>query len=281
MSFKSPHVQDQDPEQFLSDPQLADLYKDVIIPPPAKSAARFFHQFPLSVQVSENRRRWAARFSSPEMYQRSVKNYYRLITGVDNVVGRIVSYLDSAGLADNTIIVFTSDNGFYLGERGLAGKWMMHEESIRTPLIVADPRLRASHGKRREAMTLNIDMAPTMLEMAGLTPAPHLQGRSVIPLLDGNPAWRSDWFYEHHFGYNGWIPRTEGIRSRRWKYTRYLDSDPLFEELFDLRNDPEELNNLAAASQHRPQLTTMRERWQSWRGQLDSTSETTAWRDPS
>src|SRR5690606_5839893 len=110
------------------------------------------------------------RFSTDEKYQQSVRGYYRLITGVDRAVARLRDTLEEEGLADNTIIVYFSDNGFYLSERGLAGKWYGHEESIRVPLIVFDPRLpQAQRGTERQEMALNIDLAPSFLNWAGLT----------------------------------------------------------------------------------------------------------------
>lgn len=270
VSFKAPHVQDEDPRQFLFDPVHADWYKEVTIPVPKTADPKYISALPLEVQRSENRRRWAVRFSTPELYQESVKAYYRLITEVDLVTGKIVDYLGRMGAAENTVILFSGDNGFYLGEHGLAGKWFMHEESIRTPLIVHDPRLPAARrGARRDEMVLNIDFAPTVLELAGLKPLPAMQGQSLLPLLEGKkPAWRTEWFYEHTYT-NGWIPQTEGVRTERWKYTRYLDTTPLFEELFDLSSDPQETNNLARDPRHAAQLDALRARWQHWRTTLE------------
>jgi arylsulfatase A-like enzyme len=241
VSFKAPHVQDEHPEQFLPDPVDASLYRDVTIPAPETEDPKYVASLPISVQRSEGRRRWAVRFSTPDLYQRSVKNYYRLITGVDRAVGQALAALERAGVDDNTVVIYTSDNGFYLAEHGLAGKWFMHEESIRVPMIVYDPRLNRRAGSRISKMTLNIDLAPTMLALAGADVPASMQGRNVGPLLRGeNTRWRSDWFYEHHFRHNGWIPATEGIRTDHWKYTRYIDDDPAFEELFDLQHDPHE-----------------------------------------
>ncbi len=280
VSFKAPHVQDEDPRQFLYDPADADLYRDVVFPLPRTADTRYLEQLPVEVQRSEGRRRWAVRFSTPSLYQESVRSYYRLITGVDRVVGQIRAALRELGLESRTIIVFTSDNGFYLGEHGLAGKWLMHEESIRTPLIVFDPRLpAAARGRRCTEMTLNIDLAPTLLELAGLKPSPAMQGRSLAPLLDpaARPRWRTDFFYEHTFTARGWIPRVEGVRGERWKYTRYLDTDPLFEELYDLQNDPFEERNLAPDPAYRSVLERMRERYRLWKEALAAAKPESGW----
>src|SRR5216684_8175240 len=149
---------------------------------------------PSFVQTSEGHKRWQMEMSTPEDYQNSVKGYYRLITGVDEVVGRVRAWLEQRGLFDNTVVIYTADNGFFLGERELSGKWLMHEESIRTPLIIRDPRLPAARrGKRRREMTLNVDLAPTILGIAGIAPSPHMQGCDLSPLVRAeSPAWRSD-----------------------------------------------------------------------------------------
>ena len=224
---------------------------------------------PVEVQRSEGRRRWAVRFATPELYQASVANYYRLITEVDMTVGRLRKALERMGAGQNTVIVYSSDNGFYLGEHGLAGKWLMHEESIRTPLIVHDPRRPAGErGLRREEMTLNIDIAPTLLDAAGVDAPPQMQGRSLYRLLEGKSAgWRQEFFYEHNFNH-AWIPQTEGVRTERWKYTRYITVRPEFEELFDLERDPMEERNLAREPSHRAKVEEMRSKYRAWREKL-------------
>ncbi|MGH7201554.1 MAG: sulfatase-like hydrolase/transferase, partial [Planctomycetaceae bacterium] len=132
---KAPHCQDNDPWQFQFDPRYHELFREVTLPVPETATAEDFAALPEFLQNSEARVRWQIRFATPELYQKSVKDYYRLIKGVDDVVGNIVAHLRERDLLQNTVIVFTSDNGFYLGEHGLAGKWFMHEESIRLPLI--------------------------------------------------------------------------------------------------------------------------------------------------
>ncbi len=265
VSFKAPHVQDQDPLQFLPDSRYSSLYRDAEIPMPETAAPQYISQLPLSVQGSEARRRWAVRFSTPELYQRSVKNYYRLITGIDEQVGRLREALARRGLAENTVIVYAGDNGFYLAEHGLAGKWFMHEESIRVPLVIYDPRApRTERGQAVEPMALNIDIAPTLLEYAGVAAPASMQGRALQPLLRGRRVpWRSDFFYAHLFEHE-WIPKTEGVRTTEWKYTEYPEENPRFEELFDLRTDRSETRNLAKDAAHFSRLSALRARRQEW-----------------
>ncbi|MBN2312253.1 MAG: sulfatase [Candidatus Hydrogenedentes bacterium] len=283
VSFKAPHVQDQDPRQYLYDPAFGDLYKDDAIPVPKTASPEYFEALPPLLRDSEARRRWEMRFSTPEKYQESVKGYYRLINGVDAVVGRMLATLAELGYDENTVIVYTSDNGMYLGERGLAGKWFMHEESIRVPLIIRDPRLpHGRRGARRAQMTLTNDLMPTILDLAGVDAPANLQGRSLRPLLErGRVPWRSDWFYEHPFEHAR-IPRSEGVRTERESYARYLDTDPLYEELYDLAKDPDETRNQAADPAHAPAVDALRGRWQAWRDALAAwrPDPAAAWAEP-
>lgn len=257
ISFKSPHCQDGDPRQFLYDPDLENLYGDVKIPVPETAAPKYFQRLPESVRRGGNRKRWEFRFATPEMHQQMVKAYYRLITGVDRAVGRIRQALEEYGMADNTVIVFAGDNGFFLGEHGLAGKWIMYEESIRVPLFIYDPRLPSElRGQRRTEMALNIDVAPTILSLAGVPVPAAMQGRSLFPLINNQSTqWRHDWIFEG----NG-----QGIRTDDWKYIRFGRD----ERLFDLRSDPIETENLANHPDHQQRLEAMRSRWQTWRDSL-------------
>src|SRR5690606_15584538 len=136
ISFTAPHARDGKPREFQPDPRDEDLYKDATIKLPAKASDEFFKKLPGDAQKSEGRKRWEARFATPEMAQNTVKDYLRLVTGIDREVGRIRKALADEGMSTNTVIIFTSDNGFFYGERGLADKWLMYEESIRVPLII-------------------------------------------------------------------------------------------------------------------------------------------------
>ena len=259
VNFKAPHVQDNDPRQFIPDRAYKDLYKDVTIPTPKTADPRYFQALPEFLRTSEARRRWNIRFSTPEKFQESVKNYYRLIYGVDVVIGKIRDELKRLNLDNNTIIILTGDNGFYLGEHGLAGKWFPHEESIRVPLVVFDPRApKRLRGVTIEQMVLNVDIAPTILQLADHNVPEQVQGRSLVPLLTGQrPKWRTDFFYEHLFNHPK-IPKTEALRTQRFKYARYIDFD--YEELYDLKSDPQETVNLAKNEKYRRTLKSLRKR---------------------
>jgi arylsulfatase A-like enzyme len=259
ISFKAPHCQDGAARQFPPDPQHRQLYEGITIPVSPTADERHFQLLPDALRSSEARRRWNLRFATPEMFQDTVKDYYRLITGVDEVIGELRARLRERRLDDNTVILFTADNGFYLGEHGLAGKWFMHEESIRLPLILFDPRTPgAVRGRRIPQFVLNIDMAPTILDLAEVPIPPQIQGKSVLPLLGGDETpWRSDFFYEHRFVHKA-IPQSEGVRTARWKYVRYYSQKPVYEELYDLEQDPFEEQNRAANPAYSAQLVQLR-----------------------
>jgi arylsulfatase A-like enzyme len=259
VSFKAPHVQDADPRQFVYDRAHANLYKDATMPVPETADPKYFEALPEFLQNSEARRRWQIRFATPEKYQESVRSYYRLITGVDFVIGEVRQELNRLNSDDNTVIIFTGDNGFYLGEHGLAGKWFPHDESIRVPLIVFDP---SAPQRRRnvtvEQLALNVDIAPTILQLAGVSLPQQMQGRSLVPLLRGErPKWRTEFFYEHPFEHKT-IAKSEALRTQRYKYARYVDFG--YEELYDLKNDHHEIVNLAKDEKYRQLLESLRNR---------------------
>jgi len=261
VSFKAPHVDEgQSNTPFRHDPEYNQLLADFQFPKPALASAEFFESLPEPLRQSENRIRWRERFSTPELYQRSMRGYYRLVTGMDAAIGRLLRALDESDLADNTVVVFTSDHGFYLGERGFAGKWYAHDLSTRIPLFVCDPRCPESAGERRDALVLNIDLAPTLLDLAGLPVPAAMQGRPITPWLTahGPSGWRDSFYYEHQFEYPT-IPKSEAYRKGDWKYIRYSETTPVVEELYDLAADPDEEHNLASEPAHLDRLTRMRQ----------------------
>lgn len=270
ISFTAPHARDHMPREFTPDDRDESLYRDQTIPHPELATDAYFQLLPKSVKTSEARTRWHWRFDTPEKFQSNTKDYYRLISGIDREVGRIMADLEKRGLASNTVIIYTSDNGYALGDRGLAGKWFMYEESLRDPLIIFDPREPAANRARTEdAMTLNIDFAPTMLALAGITPPARMQGRSLVPLLEGQrPAdWRTEFYYEHHFSPEI-LPPSEGVRTERWSYIRWVNEKPVTEELFDLKKDPLETRNLVGNPEQAEVLAGLRTRWESWRKEV-------------
>ncbi len=261
VSFKAPHVQDNDPRQFLYDSAYIEKFEQLNIPPPEQEA--YIDRFPaFFTENNEARRRWDMRFSTDSLYQASVKGYYRLIYGVDVVIGRIRKALEEQGMADNTVIILMGDNGFFLGEKGLAGKWYVYDESIHVPLIIYDPRLEEGRtGQRIEEMVLNIDVAPTILGLSGAEIPEEMQGEDLSLLYNGStPAyWREAFLFEHEFVHPR-IPMSEGVVSLTEKYVRYLPPSPEHEEYYDLVNDPGEERNLATTEEYSDKVTAMRSR---------------------
>jgi len=258
ISFNAPHAEDRSPDQYIYPESLSHLYEEILIPSPALSEEKYFNQQPPFVREGLNRIRWYWRFDDPEKYQRMVKGYYRMISAVDEVLGQIRSTLDSLELADNTILLFTSDNGYFIGERGLAGKWLMYDNSIRVPFIYFDPG-RPLSGEIIREMILNIDIAPTILDLAGISAPSTYQGKSIVPLLQGkNTDWRDAFFMEHLYNIE-FIPKSEGIRTEEWKYFRYIDH-PEHEELYHLQNDPEEIYNLIGMDNHIETIDLLRKK---------------------
>ncbi|MEI6231645.1 MAG: sulfatase [Planctomycetota bacterium] len=269
ISFSAPHARDGQPREFPPDMRDESLYANVTIPVPKLATDSAFKALPDFAQTSEGHKRWAARFATPEMYQKTTKDYYRLITGIDREVGRIIAELEARKLTENTIVIFTSDNGFFYGERGLADKWLMYEESIRVPLIVVDPRSPVEdRGRKSDAMTLNVDFGPTMLDYAGVAIPAEMQGRSLREVIQpGQHAWRNEFYYEHDT-LPKIIPPTEGVRNATWSYIRWTGSNPVIEELYDIVKDPLEEKNLAKDSAHLKTLAELRTRCAAMRDEL-------------
>lgn len=260
LCFNAPHAEDPNPDQYIPPADLAELYADAEVGSPELSDAAFFAALPEFQRDSLNRVRWHWRFDTPAKHRRMVRNYHAMITGVDRALGNVLAALRNLDRADDTVVIYTSDNGCFLGERGFAGKWTIHERSIRVPLIVHDPRRKRTGDGQLSPMALNVDLAPTIVELAGLPVPDSYQGRSLLPWLRGEaPEWRDDFFYEHRMKHAK-IPKSEGVRGERWVYARYYEQQPVFEELYDLVNDPLQARNLALEDEFSERLAAMRKR---------------------
>ncbi len=265
VAFFATHAEDPNPLQFLPQPESMELYKDVTVPVPTNANDESFHRLPefIANEKNEGRNRWHWRFDTPEKYQQMMKNYYRLATEVDSTCGRILEELEKQGVLDNTLVIFTTDNGYYHAEHGLADKWYPHQESIRVPLIIRDPRMPAAkRGKTNTQFTLSVDLAPTILGAAQIQPPSTMQGQDVSPLYmaDEAPDWRNEFFYEHPTIRNiKFIPSSQALVRKGWKYFYWPDFDR--EQLFDLENDPHEENDLATMPEQAERLAEMRARF--------------------
>lgn len=216
---------------------------------------------------------------TPEALREQRVRGCQTVTGIDRVVGQILEQLKRLGQADNTIIVYSSDNGILHGEHGYGGKCLLYDPSIRVPLIIHDPRLPTDRrGRRVKELVVSQDVAPTLLDLCGITAPAAMQGRSLRPLLRGEKVeWRRDLFCESLILLQDY-PIIQGVRSADWKYIRYWANretpedyrellnlglngeSPAYEELFHLAVDPLEQNNLASDPKHAAQLKAMRAR---------------------
>ncbi|SHJ04118.1 sulfatase family protein [Pseudozobellia thermophila] len=178
-------------------------------------------------------------------YQRYMQDYLACISSVDDNVGRVLDYLEESGLAENTIVVYTSDQGFYLGEHGWFDKRFIYDQSFKTPLIIKWPNT-IEPGSVENEMVQNLDFAPTFLEAAGIEVPSDMQGESLMPLLKGEKEkWNRDAVYYHYYEYPSvhMVKRHYGIVTKEYKLAHfYFDVDEW--ELYDRLNDPHELNNV-------------------------------------
>jgi arylsulfatase A-like enzyme len=250
---KAPH------REWEPDEKHARMYEDVEIPVPEtfdddyKTRCAAAQQQEMTIERHLNRQ--DLKMDPPEglagqelkkwKYQRYIKDYLRCVASVDDNIGRLLDYLDACGLTENTIVVYASDQGFYLGDHGWFDKRFMYEHSLRMPLLVRYPK-QIKPGSINNAIVLNLDFAPTFLDFAGVTPPNDMQGRSLRPLLKGSAPqnWRTSMYY-HYYEYPAvhMVKRHYGVRTRRYKLIHfYYDIDAW--ELYDLEKDPNELNNV-------------------------------------
>lgn len=179
-------------------------------------------------------------------YQQFMHHFLGALRALDDNIGRILDYLDHHGLADNTIVVFTTDHGFFMGDHGWFDKRLMYEQTIRIPWMIRWPG-RVKPGSETDAWTINIDNAPTILDMVGLAVPGDMQGRSIVPLFDGSTPqdWHRDLYYHYYeFGRPHWVYPHYGVRTKRYKLISYYRQNEW--ELFDLDKDPDEMENLIA-----------------------------------
>ena len=268
LAFFAPHAEDRNPEQYLPQPESLPLYAGDTVPLAPSATDEAFRKLPpfLANPKNEGRHRWTWRFDTPEKTQRMLKNYFRLVSEVDATCGRVIAELEAQGVLDDTLILFTGDNGYFHAEHGLADKWYPYEESIRVPLIVRDPRL-PSAGRTDDHLVLNVDLAPTILAAAGIPAPATMQGRDLAPLHLESSAptdWRTEFFYEHPtIKDTSFIPSSQALVRPAEKYLFWPDFD--HEQLFDLAADPYELDDLAADPSRSSKLIELRQRFATLR----------------
>jgi arylsulfatase A-like enzyme len=260
--FQSPH------SPFFRARRHMDLYNGVPIPKPATfdddlkgfpGKPRAFAEADDQIGPYAKNSREAG--NCARSLEELTKDYYACIVAADENTGRVFKALEDMGQMDNTVVMFSSDHGFFLGEWGKYDKRFMHEPSIRVPLLVRYPRL-IRPGSTAVPMVLNLDIAPTFLELAGLPIPERMQGRSLVPFFKGQEpqAWRKDWLYEY-YEYPGphKVRKNRGVRTVRYKFIHYYEAPEEF-ELYDLKEDPGELRNVYSDPRYASVVRDLRHR---------------------
>lgn len=253
LSFFATHAWDGNERPYHPMNSSMSLYANDEIPEVRTNTDAHYEALPPFFRntLNEGRFRYTKRFDTPENYQRNVKDLFRMATEVDTVVGDVVAELKSQGLYNDTLIIFTTDNGNMHGEHGLAEKWYAFEESIRVPLVIRDPRMPASQrGTVSNEFTLSVDLAPTILSAAKIEVPTFMQGRDMSEIYlqpkQAKDTWRKDFFYEWNTGdhvnasgHEFWhIPAVFALIRKDFKYFYYPEHN--YEQLFQIEKDPYE-----------------------------------------
>ena len=253
---KAPH------REWSPGPKHTNLYENIDIPQPvtfnddytgrSHAAAEATMRIERDLNKTDVKQAPPAGLSGPALkqwhYQRYIKDYLRCVASVDDNVGRLLDYLAQAGLSENTVVIYTSDQGFFLGEHGWYDKRFMYEESLRMPFLISFPGM-IKPGTVNDRMILNVDFAPTLLELAGAKIPDDMQGRSIVPLLRGRrPSnWRTSMYYRYyHYPQHHRVQPHYGVRTERHKLIYFNKLDEW--ELYDLKTDPYETNNIYSLS---------------------------------
>ena len=228
--------------------------------------------------AAENRELEKSKLRGKELvrwkYRRYIKNYLRCVRGVDDSVGQLMNYLEESGLSQNTVVIYCSDQGFYLGDHGWYDKRLMYEESLKMPLIVKWPGVTRA-GSVNQELVQNIDYAETFLDIAGAKIPADMQGQSIVPLLKGEKEvdWR-DAIYYHYYEFPSvhMIPRHYGVRDSRYKLIHFYQFDEW--EFYDLKNDPDELTNRYSSQEYAEEIKRLKSRLTQLREQYRDDSDT-------
>ena len=269
--FYAPHAPFYRPKDLVND------FNGVAIPKPSSfdEDLKGYPGKPRAVADADNKIGYSEVFTDdPRSLEELVKNHYAGVEDNDRNVGAIWQEIEHQGATENTAILLSSDHGFFLGEHHLYDKRLMYEPSIRVPMMVRDPG-RIKPGTTSDEMVLNLDMAPTLLEIAGLPVPAEMQGKSMLPLAEGksNVEWRKDWLYEYYEypGYENVRP-SRGVRTKRYKLIHFFLAPEEF-ELYDLEKDPDELNNLYGNVGQEELTKTLKDRMAELRRQTDDRYE--------
>jgi arylsulfatase A-like enzyme len=269
--FVAPH------EPFFRARRHADLFRETVIPKPSTfdDDLKGYPGKPKSFGDATNKIGTTFTHLACGSHEGMVKDYYSGLVAVDENIGRVLEYLEKKNILDDTAIVQGSDHGFFLGEYRLFDKRLMHEPSIRVPLMIRYPK-RIDAGVVRNEMVLDTDLAPTFLDLAGLPIPAHMQGKSILPLAKAaDPSFRKEWYYEYYEWPNDEAVRPcRGIRTERYKLIHYV-MEPQEFELYDLQQDPQETTNLYGKSEHAALQSDLLKRLEVLRSKIPERKDTT------
>jgi len=265
--YKSPH------HPYQPDYRDTSLFKNVFIPKRISDTPEAYKNMaPHVMENSLNRWCYFDERKDEETRENFEKNFLRCMMSLDRSVGEVMKSLEDFGFDKNTIVIFLSDNGYLWGEHGLGGKWLLYEESVRVPIIIKWPGMSEKNkGKLLTQLVLNIDIAPTILDMAGLDVPKEMDGKSLITLLKKPETdFREDFFMEHDSVVKAEnpIPDSYGIRTKEWKYIRYVNIEPEVEEMYNLNEDPFEMKNLIYSEDFIQVKKELRKRFDDYREKL-------------
>jgi len=241
--YKAPH------HPYQPDERDKRLFEDVDIPKRETDTPEAYEVLASHVMDSSlNRWCYYDERGTEEIKTDWEKNFLRCVMSLDRSIGEVMQSLEDLELDKNTVTIFLSDHGYLWGEHNIGGKWLLYEESIRTPIIIKDPRVRKTmQGLKLNQMALNIDIAPTLMDLAGIPVPAVMDGLSLLPVLEDKKAPLRDDFFMEHVGIievKTPIPDSRGVRTEDWKYIRYINVEPEVEEMYYIRIDPFESRNL-------------------------------------
>lgn len=261
--YKSPH------HPYQPDPRDKDLFADVDIPKRPTDTPEAYQAI-WSDWLDKSLNRWCYFDERKDDATKDTfeKDFLRCVMSLDRSVGKIMQTLEDLDLDENTVIIYLSDNGYLWGEHGLGGKWLLYEESIRVPIIIRGPGTAGTtQGRKLDDLALNIDIAPTILDMAGIPIPPDMDGQSLYPHVNGQDApSRADFFMEHVgiIDVENPIPDSRGVRTDNWKYIRYVNVAPEVEEMYHIKVDPSESHNLADDANYSDVRDQLRKRYDAY-----------------
>ncbi|GKY97296.1 hypothetical protein MPSEU_000688000 [Mayamaea pseudoterrestris] len=269
IAFYAPKAVGTGDMQWTPKNESAHLYSNLTFEYPS-NMNESFARLPAFHWRGEARNRWNQRFGTPAKYDASMKNYYRMITEVDECSRKVVAEIERQGLLNETMIIFTTDNGFYHAEHGLSGKWFPYQESIRVPLIIWDPRMPASvQGTTNDDFTLNIDLAETILGAAGLSPHPSMQGRDISDLYlpqHNETPWRKEFYYEFPGLGANFIPTSNAVVRKDFKLFHYPEHNVW--QLFNLEDDPLEEIDLINEPKYADLIVELKQRYEEMKASV-------------